>query len=424
MPVKKLTAKNVLTLPAPEPGRGAQIDYWDTDSPGFLLRVSARGIRTYCASYRFNGQRRRDKIGHPYDTSLGDAREAAREIRRKVRRGEDPHLEKIAAKNAEAFEDLADAYVHWVTPPEHRDEENRSAPGRPKKSWQKDKRAIERDLKPAWKGRKAATITRADVRQLLDGITERGAPVQANRVHEIIRRMFNWAIRRDLLPADFANPGTGLERNEERRRQRVLSEAELKRVFNAIKAQKEPFRSAWLLRLYTAQRSVEVAQLSWEQIAEEISGAWWTIPPETAKNAAAHRVPLVDEAVDVLLGLADAETLGAALEKMQGPVFANLQTGRPRTDLWREIDDMRAKAKVEDFVGHDLRRTAATRMTGLGIPRLHVRKLLNHADAEVTAVYDVHGYAKEKREAVETFAQYLADVVKPDTNKVVEIGNG
>jgi hypothetical protein len=56
------------------------------------------------------------------------------------------------------------------------------------------------------------------------------------------------------------------------------------------------------------------------------------------------------------------------------------------------------------------RRTAASMMTGMGIPPLTVKKILNHVEKEITAVYDRHSYDAEKREALETWAQRLMKI--------------
>ena len=66
-----------------------------------------------------------------------------------------------------------------------------------------------------------------------------------------------------------------------------------------------------------------------------------------------------------------------------------------------------------DFVGHDFRRAAASMMTGMGIPRLTVSKILNHVESGVTAVYDRHSYDAEKREALGAWAKRLEKIVSP-----------
>ena len=68
---------------------------------------------------------------------------------------------------------------------------------------------------------------------------------------------------------------------------------------------------------------------------------------------------------------------------------------------------IRKFAGVDNVRIHDLRRTAASLMTGMGIPRLTVGKILNHAEPGVTAVYDRHSYDKEKREALDQWARRL-----------------
>jgi integrase len=64
-----------------------------------------------------------------------------------------------------------------------------------------------------------------------------------------------------------------------------------------------------------------------------------------------------------------------------------------------------------DFRQHDLRRTAASHMTGMGISRLVVAKILNHVEPGVTAVYDRHSYDREKREALDAWAAKLFEIV-------------
>ncbi len=65
----------------------------------------------------------------------------------------------------------------------------------------------------------------------------------------------------------------------------------------------------------------------------------------------------------------------------------------------------------QNWTGHDLRRTAATVMASSGTPRLILSRILNHADPEVTAVYDRAGYDAEKKEALDSWARKLMAIV-------------
>ncbi|WP_153188684.1 tyrosine-type recombinase/integrase, partial [Candidatus Magnetaquicoccus inordinatus] len=75
---------------------------------------------------------------------------------------------------------------------------------------------------------------------------------------------------------------------------------------------------------------------------------------------------------------------------------------------------------VESFTPHDLRRTAASLMTGMGISRLVVSKILNHVERSITAVYDRHGYDQEKRLALDAWGRRLESIVtwQPESNVV------
>ena len=126
---------------------------------------------------------------------------------------------------------------------------------RRKRTWRKDERAIERDLKPAFGHRKAKEIKRKDVARLLHSIVERGAPVQANRTLEILRKLYNWAIAEEIVEV---NPCYMIEApGEERQRERVLKDEEIRLVWAAIEPETPLMRAMFKLRLVTAQRGGE-----------------------------------------------------------------------------------------------------------------------------------------------------------------------
>ncbi len=83
------------------------------------------------------------------------------------------------------------------------------------------------------------------------------------------------------------------------------------------------------------------------------------------------------------------------------------RSGGHLTNVERAIDRARERESLAHFTPHDLRRTAASHMTGLGVTRLVVKKILNHVDRDVTAIYDRHGYDAEKRSALEAWARRI-----------------
>jgi integrase len=164
--------------------------------------------------------------------------------------------------------------------------------------------------------------------------------------------------------------------------------------------------------LLTAQRRGEVLSLRWQ----DIDGTWWTIPAEFAKNGRSHRVPLSPEAVAILARLR---------EGAEGPwVFPSPTADGPIENPQKAVQRLRTCANVRNLRLHDLRRTAASHMTGMGISRLTVQKLLNHAERDVTAVYDRHSYDPEKRTALEAWDRRLAEIVSGERHgaEVVPLG--
>ena len=162
--------------------------------------------------------------------------------------------------------------------------------------------------------------------------------------------------------------------------------------------------AAFRLRLITAQRGGEVHGMRWEDV--DLDGRWWTIPGSVAKNGLAHRVPLSDLAMDVLVGLRERQTIKMAAS----PYVLSAAARDPR----RRRPTL-ARLGLSDFRGHDLRRTAASRMASAGCPRLVIGKVLNHAEPGVTAVYDRHTYDAEKREALQTWARSLRALLDADS---------
>lgn len=145
---------------------------------------------------------------------------------------------------------------------------------------------------PGWGRRKAKDISRRDVIALLDKIVDRGSPIAANRTLALVRRMFGWALSRDIIPA---NPCAALRApGKENRRDRVLRADEIARLWHALDDNaipiSAPIRLALKLQLATGQRKGETVGAEWREF--NLAEAIWTIPGEKAKNGMPHRVPL------------------------------------------------------------------------------------------------------------------------------------
>ena len=271
-----------------------------------------------------------------------------------------------------------------------------------KRSWKEDRRIIYNELFPAWRAMRATEIRRRDIRTLIEKIAERPAPSMANRIQLLIHKMFNFAIAHEIV--EF-NPCAQLELPaRERARDRVLSDAEIRRFWSVLDGEPADIAAGFRLRLITAQRGGEVHGMRWEHV--DLAGRWWTIPGSVAKNGLAHRVPLSDLALEVVFAVRARQTPKTAAS---GYVLSSAaRDPRRRRPTIRRLG-------LNDFRGHDLRRTAASRMASAGCPRLVIGKVLNHAEPGVTAVYDRHTYDTEKRQALQTWARSLRALLDADT---------
>jgi len=379
MPTRNLTAKTLESLKSVS----TRTDYWDASLPGFGVRVSPDGRKAFCVMFRYGGRKRRLTIGTHPPLTLAQARDLAREALSQVAHDSDPATDKQESRKGYTFSTLATEYLV------------RHARAK-KRSWKTDEWYITRKLVPAYGQKLAKDIKRPDVRMMLDELAV-STPILANRVLACLRKIYNWGISQDLVEH---NPCLGIERpSPEVQRDRVLTEDEIRKIWKALDEEQPMMAATFRLRLLTAQRGSEVHSMRWS----EIDGNWWTIPAEVAKNGLSHRVPLSPQAMRVL----------DQLRKISGDyewVFPNRKRTGHVYECQKLAQRVRRKSGVE-YRAHDLRRTAASLMTGMGIPRLVVSKILNHVESGVTKVYDRHSYDREKRDAIDRWGARMARIV-------------
>ncbi len=407
---KRFTDKSIAAL------RSKPERYEKWEGGGFGIRVSPHGVKSWIWLYRFQGMPRRMTLGTYPDLSLSKAHIKLEHARELLKSGVDPGAAEVeqhrAERAAETVGELIDSYIEkWAKPR--------------KRSASEDERILEKDVRPAWGRRKAKDIVRRDVIALLDKIAEdRNAPIQANRTLAVVRKMFNWALSRDIVPA---SPCAAVKApGKEVRRDRVLSADEIKGLWTALGkadlAISKPIRLALKLQLATAQRKGEVTGAEWSEFDIEEEKVW-TIPAAKAKNGMAHRVPLSPLAIELLKEIKAAPpkkgkrkkapiSEGETAERPRW-LFPSPRGGKPITGpaVDHAMRDNLDELGIAEATPHDLRRTAASHMTSIGISRLVVAKLLNHAERDVTSIYDRHSYDAEKRHALEAWSARLEEIV-------------
>jgi integrase len=399
---KTLSDRTVASIKPPPSGR---LDVWDAALPGFGLRVTDKGAKSWVAMYRTGNRKRRLTLGAYPKIKLGAARDLARDAFRAVGEGLDPATAKKAGRRApDTIDSVIDEFIHRYL------EAQRRSPSYIKET----RRIFEKLVLPRWRGRDIKSITRRDVLDLLDTIADAGTPVMANRTLAVIRKLFNWAISRDIIEASpvsrVGKPGA------ETKRERALSDGEIRRLWVALDALAYPFGPFLKFTLVTAQRKGEIASLRWSDI--DGTSRSWELAAAGTKGDRAHVVPLSPLAWGIL---DDVRRIGEFVFTTRGDrPLGGFSKAKQRLDRMFDTGGVKEpsgsgnaarETLVEPWTIHDLRRTAATGMGRLGVSRFIIGRVLNHADSSVTGIYDRHEYVEEKRKALNAWAQHLQTII-------------
>jgi len=259
-------------------------------------------------------------------------------------------------------------------------------------------RILQHDFVSQWKRRDVRDIGRKDVLDVLDAVVERGSPSGANHALAAIRKCFNWCVERGVIES---SPCSGIKKPAmAEARERVLSDDELRSIWQATDAIGYPFGVLVQLLLLTAQRRNEVVGMRWQDI--DLNSAIWTIPGELAKNGKSHLVPLSVRALSCLASVPRMhESFIFPARGNDTTTFSGFSKLKAKTDQL---------SRVQAWTLHDLRRSAATHMGRLGVAPHVVERILNHMSGSfrgVAGVYNRFQYLPEMREGLERWARHL-----------------
>lgn len=426
---------------------------------GLYFVVQPSGVKSWAIRYRYQGKPKKLVLGPLAPTlpgkepepvldgplTLAGARVLARAKLLEVAAGQDPaavkQADKSAAKEPETvdrdlFETRARQFIDryakpknrsWletarllglVPDPAHKDD----ADGKPIPV-AKRPLIVRGGVAAEWTGLRVQDITLSKMNDLLDGIVDRGAPIVANRTLAALRKFFNWCIKRGHVGA---NPAANVEPPAPARsRDRVLADPELKAVWKASERLGHPFCNIVRLLILTGQRKQEVNRMTWSELDLDGDEPSWTIPRDRMKRDREHVVPLAPEVVTLLksfprfpksdlvftvTGTTPPSGFSRAKTRLDGSLLKAAQ------EVATEAKKDPAKVKpIPHWTFHDFRRTVASGMARLGIDLPVIEKILAHETGSfggIVGVYQKHTYAKEKREALATWATFITKLTK------------
>ena len=391
-------------------------DVMDTDVPGFGVRVSEIGQKTFILIARYPGSPNptRRALGEYPALSLEDARGRARDWRDLIRKGLDPKAEEDRLRRQElrkqemTFASVAEDFIE------------RHLKGQRKAK--DSEREVRKELIGPWGERPVASITREDVVALVDAIVRRPAPYTAHIVLGHARSLFNWAISRSAYglessPCDRVKPTALIGAKQPR--QRVLSDAELASLWGASDTVGYPFGPLYKLLLLTGARKNEVAGMRWSEL--DLTKCVWTVPPERFKSNASHLVPLTDQAVEIIRHIPRFTKGDHLFTTTHGEKpISGFSKGKTRVDKLMKEDI----GTIPPWVIHDIRRTVRTRLASLKISDLVAEMVIGHGRKGIQRVYDQHTYEDEMRDALKQWASRLRSIVTPPPDNLVPLRKG
>jgi integrase len=394
---RNLTIKAIEALkPAPSGGR---YDIADAIVPGFGVRVTDKGKKSYILTARFPGSSNptRRTIADVGAMELTKAREVARVWLSQIAAGLDPQAERERAR-LEAAHRLAtfgEVVQQFMTQHVRRNA---------LRSGDEIDRLLKKDVLPVWRDREFVSIRRGDVARLLDEIEAR-APVHADHVLAILSKLFNWYMARE---ENYQSPVVrGMRRTapKDHARSRVLADDEI-RLFWAASADAGTYGAFLRVALLTAQRRSKVVAMRWSDIDSE---GVWTIPAEPREKTNAGSLKLSKLALSIIEPLPRWEDCDFVFAGRGKVPINGLSKAKTALD---EAMAEEAGAPVANWTVHDLRRTARSLMSRAGVRPDVSERVLGHAIPGVEGVYDRYSYDREKGEALAELAGLVTSIIE------------
>lgn len=352
---------------------------WDTDAPGFGLKVTPRGTRTYLVQYRLGGRKGRTRRvtigrhGRPWSDSLSGetksltpdvARMEAKRLLGLVAAGKDPAEDKTILRRAPTVADLCDLYlVDGI------DEKKASTVAM-------DRIRITRHVLPNMGSIRARDVTQKNVRDLLKKVAKRSGKGAAARTVGMLGGIFTFAVENKIC---LKNPVRGVRRYEDRKVGRFLSNAEISRLGESLSAAEQEGVNLYAiaairLLIFTGCRKAEILTMRWEFVDWEHD----CIRLPDSKTGA-KIVALGTPAIDLL----------KEIPRIEGNPFviAGAKKDAHLVGLQKIWDAIRADADIPDVRLHDLRHSFASVAAAQGESLLLIGKLLGHKKASSTQRY-------------------------------------
>jgi len=367
--------------------------YRVSDFGGLLLEVMPSGSKIWRYRYQLHGVRQPAlTIGSYPEISLAEARTRRDAWGAMVARGESPkHAVQVA--KAAMGNTVATFGAQWL---------EEQVAGKSKSYVTTLRRLMTKDVFPALGHIPLTQVKPADIMALCDKIKARAAPKMALLTRNAIRRMYDFAIARQMADTNPAQALVARFIATEVSRTRVLDPLEIGLVLRAIYASdiRRALKLALNLLFITMVRKTELTEAKWAEF--NLDEAIWDIPAERMKKDKPHRVYLSRQAMDMLKELM---TYAGGSEY----VFPSSRGAcdRPISSSTLNQAVRALSIDVQHFVLHDFRRTASTHLHEMGHPSDAIERALAHKILGIKGVYNRAEYAQQRRTILQAWADFV-----------------
>jgi integrase len=401
----KISEKIVAALPIPESGN--RLHYFSNAilqgkqaPPGFAVRVTSSGVKSFVRFYRAGGKSYIKTLGRWSEKATGASLTVlqgiidAQKDARAVRDGADPRPERT--RRLEEGEKISGVLTVAGLIDRYVDRMRKRGEMR---TVERVAQALDRLVKPRIGKLSIYEVRRRHIVDMLDGIEDSSGPVMADRVLSYVRKAFKWrAVEDDDLTLPFI-PGMTRTKPKERARARILGDDEIRAIWRHTESG-DPFSRYVRFLLLTAARRSEASSMTWPEIA----GTDWVLPATRNKTKVELVRPLSAAAV-------------AVLPKRGDSAYVFTLDGRtPLGGVSRRAAILCEQSGTAGWWIHDLRRTARSLMARAGVPSDHAERCLGHVLPGVRGVYDRHLYHAEMAKAYEALAGLIGRIVVPKEN--------
>jgi integrase len=374
--------------------------YWDSEVRGLGLRLRRAGSRAWVYQYKVAGVDRRIKLGPFPEISPKVARELARKQIAAVWSGNDPAQERREAKAKAAAPVLTLKVVidNYLAA-----KESKLRPASLSEA--------KRYLYTHWRSLHGWPIVEIQLPQVADIIDrlEKTGPVSAARSRSQLSSLYKWAMGRGYVQHNpviaSLNPDPRVGRD------RVLSDDELRQIWNACEGVARDYCHIVRLLILTGQRRTEIGGMRWSEL--NTNDRTWTIPGERSKNGNQHTLTLPQAFWSIIDSIPRRDGIDQ--------LFGFSARGYRNWNIPKQALDRRCS--IPPWTHHDIRRTVATRMADIGIQPHVIEAVLNHQSGHkggVARVYNRSAYTREVKVALAMWSEHVASIIGGAERKLIQ----